>query len=434
MTALMVLLVAGLAGMALWALRAVHAQAAHAEAARSVLNVGARIAAYLAAQPALRAPPDESAPWESFSRQVRALHAVEEGLQYVSVSRDGVTVFHEQTSALDGSAPAAAAPSRELRMTRRLLGVGDGAVPVFVFAQPVAGADGRPVLLEIGLRREAVAREEQALAAAIASMFRVALATIVVSFASCLVLVVWALRREGRREAQRRQEEHLAFAGLLANGIAHDFRNPMSALRLDVQLLQREAARGAEARPERLAELAERARQTVDRMDKVFQEFLDLSHPGDAAPAAVDLGACVRDCLALLAARFEHAGVRGELQIEAPEPVQVLAQRQALQRALVNVLTNAEQFSPRGAAVSVRIRREGRQAVLEVLDRGPGIPAAEQDRIFEMFVSRRPGGTGLGLFLARTAVERCGGAIRAENRPEGGACFRITLPLVSTPS
>ena len=72
---------------------------------------------------------------------------------------------------------------------------------------------------------------------------------------------------------------------------------------------------------------------------------------------------------------------------------------------------------------------DGKSAVIEVSDTGPGLPAGEEERMFEMFVTSRPEGTGLGLFLARAAVERCGGTLSGGNRPEGGACFRITLPL-----
>jgi signal transduction histidine kinase len=210
----------------------------------------------------------------------------------------------------------------------------------------------------------------------------------------------------------------------------HDFRNPMSSVRLDAQMLEREAVRGDAPRRDRLAELAGRIRLTVDRMDKVFQEFLYVARPGGDESEFVELGACVKDCIAILAPRFEHAGVKVEF---APhEPLAVRAHRSSLQRAVVNVVTNAEQFSKQGDTVVIRLRRDGRQALLDVLDQGPGVPESEQKRIFDMFVSSRPGGTGLGLFLARTAVERCGGSIRVTNRPEGGACFRIVLPVVES--
>ena len=233
------------------------------------------------------------------------------------------------------------------------------------------------------------------------------------------------LRREHLRETQRRAEEHLAFAGVLANGIVHDFRNPMSSLRLDVQMLHKEAEKGADGRPGRISELAERVRTTLDRMDKVFQEFLYLSRPAQDVTETFDLAECLRECAAMLAPRFEQKHVR--VEFDADGAAAVLGQRASLQRAFINVLTNAEQFSPESGTVTVRVRGGAAQCVAEVMDRGPGIPASDHKRIFEMFHSGRPGGTGLGLFLAKTAVEGSGGRIEAGNRPDGGACIRIAL-------
>jgi signal transduction histidine kinase len=299
---------------------------------------------------------------------------------------------------------------------------------VVVLARRFAADDGKDHVVEVALKREAVGREEQAATQALASMFRLSLLTVVVSFGICIVLVVWMVRRETLREQQRRKEEHLAFAGVLANGIVHDFRNPMSSLRLDAQMLAKEAEKGSACRSERLQELSGRMRNTTDRMDKVFQEFLYLSKPPADAKERIELGACVRSCLALLAPRLEQARVRVDLQI--PDGgAEVVAYESAVRRALMNVITNAKQFSPEGGKVTIRVTRSAPQAIVEVLDGGPGIPESQQKSIFDMFVTTRPGGTGLGLFLAKTAVERCGGTIRVSNRPEGGACFRIALPL-----
>jgi signal transduction histidine kinase len=241
------------------------------------------------------------------------------------------------------------------------------------------------------------------------------------------------MRREVQREKLRREQEHLAFSGGLANGIVHDFRNPMSSMRLDVQMLEKEAARGPECRMARVAELVIRIRETLDRMDKVFREFLYLAKPVSDLAERMDLGVCIRDCLDLLAPRFDQAGVRVEAELPGPGALEVVAHEVALRRAFVNVLMNAEQFSTRGSVVRVRAGVEDGAAVLDVLDSGPGISRLARKRIFEMFFSTRPGGTGLGLFLARAAVERSGGTIEAWNRPEGGACFRIRLPRAEPP-
>lgn len=429
----MVLLIAVLAGGSLWALRLMHAQLAHARAARSVLDQGARLTEQLAGLPVVRAASD-SADWQSLSPLVRSLHSIERDLQYVSVTCDGVTVFHEQTSGLDGSMqPPAAAPQQtgEVRMTRKILNVGTQAIPVVVFASRFQGEDGKPRLLELALRKDAVERQASAPSDALATMFRIALLTIIVSFFACALLVLWVMRRERMREGQRRAEEHLAFAGVLANGIVHDFRNPMSSLRLDVQMMHKEAAKGADSRPGRVSELAERVRTTLDRMDKVFQEFLYLSRPARGAAETFDLVECLRECAAMLAPRFEQKHVK--VEFEADGAAAVSGQRASLQRAFINVLTNAEQFSPEGGTVTVRVRPGAEHCVAEVMDRGPGIPAADQKRIFEMFHSGRPGGTGLGLFLAKTAVEGAGGRIEADNRPGGGACIRIALRASAAP-
>ncbi|HPS52788.1 MAG TPA: histidine kinase dimerization/phospho-acceptor domain-containing protein, partial [Phycisphaerae bacterium] len=97
----------------------------------------------------------------------------------------------------------------------------------------------------------------------------------------------------------------------------HDFRNPMSSLRLDAQMLEKEAGRGAEARADRMAALAGRMRHTLDRMEKVFQEFLALARPGETAPERLDLGACARECVEMLAPRFEASGVVPDVRLAA---------------------------------------------------------------------------------------------------------------------
>jgi signal transduction histidine kinase len=432
-TAIMVLVIAALAGGALWTLRYAHSQLAHDQAARGVLEEGARLTAFLATLPVVRTATDQT-DWQSLSPLVRSLHAAEKGVQYVSLSCDGATVFHEQTIALDGSPGTTnrldlpLADVSDVRMTRKLLRVGDQIVPVVVFAVRFMGEDGRSRLLELALRKETVDREESAPVAAVSSMFRVSLTTIVISFLICVVLVLWMMHREHRREQRRRAEEHLTFAGVLANGIVHDFRNPMSSLRLDAQMLEREAAKGADSRADRIAELSVRMRTTLDRMDTVFQEFLYVSRPAEVQTETIDLGACLRECVGMMIPRFEQKGLKVAIETGEDRPL-VTARRSPIQRAFLNILSNAEHFSPPESTVSVRVSRAAGSAVVEIRDQGPGIPEADRTRIFEMFYTGRPGGTGLGLFIARTAIENSGGSIQVDNGPQGGAVFRVALPL-----
>jgi len=426
----MVLLIAALAGGSLWALRRLHKELAHVSATRSVIERGRSIAGQLAYQPVLSADGGEEADWQRFAELVNTLYTLEPALQFIAVSRDGVVVFQQQREALAAGVAEASDPgaaTADVVLSQRLLSVAGGTLPVVVFTLPVDAAGGESGVIEVAMRREAVALEERAATDAIGSMFRVSLVTVVIAFAACGAMVVWLMRREERREQVRREQEHLAFAGVMASGIAHDFRNPMSSLKLDVQMIGREAARGADLRRERVTQLARRVAGTVERMDKVFQEFFYLGKPVDETRLTrVDLRRCLDDCLTILEPRFEKAGV-GVDRALGDEELVVMADEPSLTRALMNVITNAKQFSPAGAHVRITAGAAGRHVDLHVMDRGPGVPDKERKRIFEMFVSSRPGGTGLGLFLARTALERSGGHISVSDRPDGGADFHIRL-------
>jgi len=432
-TALLVMAIAALAAAGLWVIRNMYRQSSRAVAARSVIDSGRMIAAQLADQPVIRVPETGNVEWAGFSRLVRSLRKLEKNLQYVSVSRKGVTVFHEQLSGIDGGElpperVIATIDPREVLLGKEILIVGTNTLPVVVFTANAVDSKGQPVSVQVAVRREAIESEHKKPSDAIATMFRVSLVTITMGFCICAALVLLMMRRDARREEHRRAGEHLAFAGAMANGIAHDFRNPMSSLKLDVQMLQKEAAKQAECRPGRIIELASRAGNTIDRMDKIFQEFLFLSRPASDTRETVRLNACIRDCLDLLTSRFEQAGVAIRTQFQESDP-EVVGQPTSLKRAIINLLANAEHFSPRGGSVTIRCASEKDSAIVEIIDEGPGVPDGEKERIFEMFVTNREGGTGLGLALAKTAIENCGGKIGVENRTEGGACFRMVLPL-----
>lgn len=424
-----VLLIAALALGGLFVLRRWHSQAAHQAAAQAVAERGQWLAMSLALRAASAADAQSPEAWREFSSLLRSLREVENELEYVAVQRGGATLFQEHVADSEGSAEGENYHfSSPARIRRNLLASASGMIPVVTFAVGVTNPQAEEVTLELGLRRRAVDREEWPVARAIDSLYRLSLVLLGGAFAVCLGLVVWVVRREERRARARRREEHLAFSGMLANGIVHDFRNPMSSLRLDAQMLEKEAGRGDGSRPERMATLAERMRHTLDRMEKVFQEFLTLARPDTAAPDILDLGVVARECVEMLAPRLEASGVRAEVQPgDLPAPVRASAA--ALKRAVLNVLLNAIQHAGAAGRVWVQIGVTPTSARLEIADTGPGIPRAERERVFEMFYTTRPKGTGLGLFLARTAIEQNGGTVAVvESGREFGARVRIELP------
>lgn len=423
--------IALIATVNLWYLSRLHSESLHTSAAQSVLDQGAEFARVLAAQPAVVESQEDGNRWTEFRRMIQSLRQIEPSLQYVSVNEGDVIVFHDEVGVGGSNAVqgvlGAMPPAADVRVGRARVSAGSGIVPVLTFTAPDTGSGPRR-WVQVALRKEAVNQREAQAAAALGMMLRLAVATLTISFGLAVLLVVGLLRQEIERHRRERAAEHLAFAGALADGIIHDVRNPLSSLRLDVQMLQKEAAKGSDGAGPRIVELAARARKTMDRVDLVMREFLYVSRPEPAERECLDVNECVRDCLDLLGPRFEAAGVHLQAEL-ATAPLPVLGYGVGLKRAAINILTNAKQASPARGKVLVRTWQAEGSAWISVEDEGPGIPKRAMKRLFEMFASAKPEGTGLGLHLAKAAVENSGGTISAENLTEGGAKFTIRLPM-----
>jgi two-component system sensor histidine kinase KdpD len=120
-----------------------------------------------------------------------------------------------------------------------------------------------------------------------------------------------------------------------------------------------------------------------------------------------------------------------------PEPLLVPLDEVLIQEVLLNLIENAAKFTPPGSRIRIAARVLGDRVAVEVADQGPGIPAGQEERVFEKFfrdpVGTGRAGAGLGLAIAKGIVDLHGGSIAAENRPEGGAVFRFTLPIDAPP-
>ncbi|WP_235578402.1 HAMP domain-containing sensor histidine kinase [Pseudorhodoferax sp. Leaf267] len=208
---------------------------------------------------------------------------------------------------------------------------------------------------------------------------------------------------------------------LLANA-SHELRSPLARIRMALELM------GATPTPA----IREEIGRNIAELDQLIDEIL-LASRLDAREA--DLGTVEEvDWTGLTAeecARMDVAFEVGEAGQEDAAPVQVRGVPKLLRRAVRNLLENARRYG-RGE-VKATLERSGRQAVLRVFDRGPGVPAALRERIFEPFyrlpgASESNGGVGLGLALVKSIAERHGGRVRCEEREGGGACFVIELP------
>jgi signal transduction histidine kinase len=420
------------AGSLAW-LHRVYRKSLHENAASAVVESGQRITRQLSNHAFVQEPQGTRGERMAFTELVRTLSTVEPSIQYVSVTEGGDIEFHEQTRPLEPSLPHRAADTAApgvVEVKPRLMMFGDQTIPLMTFTVQAKTPGSSPRSLQVALHRDAVLVEGAGPSQAMATMFRVAIVTVSTALGVCVVVVIALVRREFQRQQRRRAEEHLAFAGALADGVIHDMRNPMNSLRLDAQLLRKEALKAEQGDTGRMAELAERMQGTVDRTDSVLTEFLYLASPDSEAVEVYDVAECVRDCAALLTPRFEKGGV--SIRMDAVnQAMRARGRAIPIKRALVNVMVNAIQASPQGGAVCVTMVMRGGAIIIEIDDSGPGIAGSDREQVFEMFHSNRPGGTGLGLWMARSAIDQQGGRITLADSPGGGVRVVIRLPVAN---
>jgi signal transduction histidine kinase len=244
--------------------------------------------------------------------------------------------------------------------------------------------------------------------------------------------------------------------GRLAAGVAHEVRNPLGALANYVEVLH---GRGTDPA------ITQEMRRAVERIERIVQGLVDYARPGAAAGApATDLNAAVSNVLEFLGAQgmLRDHSVHVDLDVGlAP----VCGDRHQVEQVVVNLVANACQAAPRGriAVGTVAKRLEGRHAeaarkmdgrrrpayerswsprpsapgvgragaILYVADDGPGVPDADRERVFDpFFTTKEPGeGTGLGLAIVARTVHESGGVVWMDRAREGGAVFKVFLPL-----
>jgi signal transduction histidine kinase len=210
-----------------------------------------------------------------------------------------------------------------------------------------------------------------------------------------------------------------AHRGLLANA-SHELRSPLARVRMGIELMQ------AGARPEIASEIA----RDIAELDALIDEILLMSRLDALAPDAQALHARFEP-LDLTAIVVEES-VRAAAEFNG-DAIVLPGDARLLRRLVRNLLDNAKRYGGT-APVEVALARSERSAVLSVSDRGPGVAAAERERIFEPFyraqgASETAGGVGLGLALVRSIVQQHAGKVECLPREGGGSMFRVTLPL-----
>ena len=327
-----------------------------------------------------------------------------------------------------------------------------------------ARSGGRPVYVRVG-RSERFAREELgefatvlglslpfAFAAAVAAGYLLARRALApVSAMTTRARRITAEHLDERLPVENPSDEFGQLAGVVNDALdrlerafdtlrrftadaSHELRTPLTAIRSVGEVGLRERRGEADYR-EMIGSILEETERLTALVDSLLLLSRADAGKADLRPALMSLDDLANEVAADLAVLAEEK--RQEVRVEAPAVVTVVADRPAMRQAAINLLDNAIKYSPEGAVIRLVVRRDGPSAVLDCVDAGPGIAPEDLPHVFERFYradrarSRVSGSAGLGLAIARWAVEANRGRIEVESEVSRGSVFRIVLPAAS---
>ena len=227
----------------------------------------------------------------------------------------------------------------------------------------------------------------------------------------------------------------LAAIGKLTAGVGHEVKNPINAMVVHLELLRGKLIQGGQEAFGGAQRHVDILSGEMQRLDRVVQTLADFSRPMELHLREHDLRHVVGIVMELTAAEMEEHGVQAT--VEAPaEPMMVRADAELMQQAVLNLLLNGMQAMPGGGRLLVSMRRENQFAVVEVIDEGEGIPPELLPRIFELYFTTKPKGSGIGLAMTYRILQLHGGAMDVRsnadpNSPERGTVFTFRLPIAA---
>ncbi len=246
----------------------------------------------------------------------------------------------------------------------------------------------------------------------------------------CVVALLRDVTRQREDEAAFIESERMQAVRLLAASVAHEIGNPLNALGIHLQLLERELRALPEEGRESVSDLVAVARDEVARLDLILSKFLRALRPGEPELAACDMPQILQDSLRAMKADIGEHRIAVSVLHDGPLP-EVMADAQQMKQVFFNIVKNALQAMKDGGRLEIRLSADDRDMTIAFKDTGSGISEDRLHRLFEPFQSGRPTGNGLGLSIVHRIVQGHGGRIDVASKPGEGACFRIVLPLAN---
>ena len=235
-----------------------------------------------------------------------------------------------------------------------------------------------------------------------------------------------------RRAVDSASLERATEVGKLAGGLAHEIRNPLQAIRINLHALRNVHEQKGELSEEEITKALEQSTREIGRIEHLMQELVGFATPSEPRNDPIDLTSEIQGVVEFIQQEMLRHNI--ELRTRLPNhPVWVSMDQGRLRQIMLNLLQNAQQAMEDGGHIDIELlRRRGRVEIL-VADDGPGINEKDRTQIFEPFFSTRSDGTGLGLALIKRFIDEIEGEIHHETNHQGGATFHIVLKEASLP-
>ncbi len=233
-----------------------------------------------------------------------------------------------------------------------------------------------------------------------------------------------------KKQQELLQAERLAAIGRVSAQVAHEIRNPLSSIGLNVEMLQDQVSTAQFTSPEEAREAKEllaSVMREVDRLTEITEDYLRLARLPPPVLRQVDLKEVLEGVLDFAREELERAAVTVS-RLLPPEPLPLKADEGQLRQVFLNLVRNAREAMGPGGTLTVQATTQGAEISVTVRDSGPGMPEDVKARLFEPFFTTKQGGTGLGLSLSRQIIEAHGGRIEVDSALGQGTAFVLTFP------
>jgi signal transduction histidine kinase len=231
-------------------------------------------------------------------------------------------------------------------------------------------------------------------------------------------------------EIQQKLIEQYTEIAQLAGGLAHEIKNPLSTIRLNMELLAEEFESPESPRERRSLRKIQVMQQECARLDELLNDFLNFARAHKHQLEPTDPNLILREVLDFFRPKARENGIE-VIEFFASDLPTVLLDRKSFHRALLNLVLNAQQAMPEGGELVVRTRLTKDWVAIDLIDTGEGIDPKVQEHIFDPFFSTKQGGSGLGLPTVRKIIEAHGGRILLQSEPGQGTQFTLLLPSLA---